>query len=325
VAQEAARAGGPFRVVFVEGTEERIQRAARLLADAGIVSPTLLGEPGEVAAAAAAHGVGMDGLAVVDPASESVRAETVERYLAVSDLFSARLLTRKFARPLNFGAGFLATGQADMLAAGVTFSTGDVVVAAREYVGLEPGISTVSSVGFVDLPDVMGERRSIAFADCAVTTDPDATQLADIAITTADTVAALTGWTPRVALLSYSTCGSAEGPSVDRVVAAVRQAQERRPDLLIDGEFQLDPAILPAAAAAKVRRPSEVAGQANVLIFPDLDAGNMTVKAASFFGGATSYGPLLQGFARPVTDFSRSATADDVVGNVVLGVLRVRR
>ena len=158
----------------------------------------------------------------------------------------------------------------------------------------------------------------ICFADCAVNARPSSEELADIALASADTVSLLLGWAPRVAMLSFSTKGSSEHEEVDRVRAAVEIARERRPELAVDGEFQLDAAIIPAVAAKKVKVPSAVAGKANVVIFPDLGAGNIGVKMVQIFAGATAHGPLLQGFARPVTDFSRSAPVEEIVGNLVM-------
>jgi phosphate acetyltransferase len=313
------------RVVFVEGTDERILRAARQLADLGIARPLLLGDPAATRDAAERATVELDGIEVLDADDDGL----VERHLAafqeVCADYSDKLLRRKIRVPLNHGAIMLRIGEVEALAAGVVHSTGDVILAGQQFVGLAEGTTTVSSVGFLELPAVAGEARTFAFADCAVTVDPDPSTLADIALTTAQTASTLLGWEPRVAMLSYSTDGSGEGASVDKVREAVAIARSRRPDIAVDGEFQLDPAILPRAAASKVRRVSAVAGQANILVFPDLDAGNIAVKCAMLFGSATNYGPLLQGFAKPIADFSRSATVEDIVGSVTLRLLGAQR
>lgn len=162
----------------------------------------------------------------------------------------------------------------------------------------------------------------LALADCAITAQPDAEELAGIAIASADTASTLLGWEPRVAMLAFSTCGSAEHESIDVVREAVQLVHERRPDIACDGEFQLDAAILPQAAEHKVPRESTVAGRANVLVFPNLHAGNIGVKLVQIFGRANAYGPVLQGFAAPVCDFSRSAPLEEMLGNVAMLVVR---
>lgn len=162
----------------------------------------------------------------------------------------------------------------------------------------------------------------LALADCAITAQPDAKDLAGIAIASADTVRSLLGWEPRVAMLSFSTCGSAEHESIDVVRQAVALAKELRPGLKVDGEFQLDAALLPQTAEKKVTRSSDVAGRANVLVFPNLHAGNIGVKLIQIFGRANAYGPVLQGFAKPVCDFSRSAPVEEMLGNVAMLVIR---
>ena len=162
----------------------------------------------------------------------------------------------------------------------------------------------------------------LALADCAITAQPDAEDLAGIAISSADTVSALTGWEPRVALLAFSTKGSAEHETIDVVRAAVQRVHELRPGILGDGELHLNAAIIPAVAAHKVKGDSPVAGRANVLIFPNLHAGNIGVKLVQIFGHANAYGPVLQGFAQPVCDFSRSAPVEEMLGNVAMLIIR---
>ena len=180
----------------------------------------------------------------------------------------------------------------------------------------------ISSVGIADIPGYTfpDGGHLLAVGDCAVCANPSASELASIAISTCDTIKSVTGWIPKCALLSYSTAGSAEGELVDKVRTAVELANERRPDLLIDGEFQLDAAICPEIAKKKVKRDSKVAGQANIVIFPDLNAGNIGVKLIQQFGHANAYGPLLQGFSMICCDCSRSAPVDELVGNIIFSV-----
>ena len=196
---------------------------------------------------------------------------------------------------------------------------------AGEYLKAFPDFSEKTALRKLKKPltcFTLGENGMLALADCAITAQPDAKDLAGIAIASADTVRTLLGWEPRVAMLAFSTCGSAEHESVEVVRQAVELAKKLRPELKIDGEFQLDAAILPQTARKKVKRESSVAGKANVLIFPNLHAGNIGVKLIQIFGHANAYGPVLQGFAKPVCDFSRSAPVEEMLGNVAMLVIR---
>lgn len=190
-------------------------------------------------------------------------------------------------------------------------------------VGLAEGVRSPSSLGIADIPGFDGpEGTMLGLADCAITAQPTAEELAGIAIASADTASSLLGWEPRVALLAFSTKGSARHESIDVIREAVERVHELRPDIKCDGELQFDAAIVPSVAAHKVKGASEVAGRANVLIFPNLHAGNIGVKMVQIFGHANAYGPALQGFAAPVCDFSRSAPVQEMLGNVAMLVIR---
>jgi phosphate acetyltransferase len=190
-------------------------------------------------------------------------------------------------------------------------------------VGMKPGIDTISSVAIADIPEFEGsEGTLLAFGDSAVCTNPNSSQLAGIAVSACDTITALLDWEPRCALISYSTLGSGQGELVDKVVEAVKIANETRPDLAIDGEFQFDSAISPAVAAKKVKRESRVAGKANIIIWPDLNVGNTAVKLIQQFGHADAYGPMLLGFNKVVCDCSRGAPVSEIKGNIVISALR---
>ena len=226
--------------------------------------------------------------------------------------------------PLNFALMMEAVGDVDVTFAGINSSTGEVIYAAQTLIGLEDNLDTISSIGIAEMPNYTFSYGSniIAVGDCAVCTNPSASELASIAIAACDTMKAVTGYEPRCAMLSYSTCGSGSGELVDKVTSAIKIAKEKRPDLKIDGEFQLDSAIVPEVATKKVKRESEVAGKANILIFPDLNAGNIGVKLIQRFGGANAYGPLLQGFRKICCDCSRGAPISEMVGNIAISVVR---
>lgn len=313
----------PGRVGFPEADSPDILKTAEQVVATGIGTPVLVGEPTAIGALAAEHGVSTAGFEYFDNTSEENRAALAAEYAAKFEDFSEKAVARKSKDPLRCAMFLLKLGKVDCVAGGKNYSTGDVVFEAIGIVGLQEGVESPSSLGIADIPGFEGpEGQMLAIADCAITAQPDAADLAGIAISSADTVRTLLGWEPRVALLSFSTCGSAEHESLEVVRQAVELVHQRRPDVKCDGEFQLDAAIIPKVAAKKVPRESEVAGKANVLIFPNLHAGNIGVKLIQIFGHANAYGPVLQGFALPVCDFSRSAPVDEMLGNVAMLVLR---
>ena len=319
---EKAKAA-PQRVAFPESGSVDILKTAELVVSQGIGFPTLLGVPAEIEALAAANGVSTAGFSYFDHTDEAVRAALAEEYSAAYEDFSAKSVARKAKDPVRCAMFLLKLDRVDCVAAGKEYSTGDVVYEAMSIVGLAEGVENPSSLGIADIPGFDGpEGQMLGLADCAITAQPDAKDLAGIAISSAETIQAILGWEPRIAMLSFSTCGSAEHESIDVVRNAVELVRQLRPGLKVDGEFQLDSAIIPAVAAKKVNRESDVAGKANILIFPNLHAGNIGVKLIQIFGHANAYGPVLQGFAKPVCDFSRSAPVDEMLGNVAMLVLR---
>ncbi len=313
------------RVVFPEANEEKILRAVRQIWDTSIAYPILVGEPRAVSALAGGIGVSLDGITVIDPTD----AEKVERfaggYAKINPDFPASAVKRMLKAPLYFAAMMVRLDEADCMVAGLNHTTGEVIMASEMIIGLQEGISTVSSTGILSIPGYEGPEGSLlGIADCAVCPAPDPKELADIAISTADTLTRMLGWEPRVALLSFSTKGSASHERVDMVLKALEMVRERRPELLIDGELQLDSAIVPEVAARKVKGGSPVAGRANILIFPDLNSGNIGVKLVQRFAKAVAYGPLLQGFAKPVSDLSRGAPVEEIVGAATMVAVRAQ-
>ncbi len=315
----------PQRVVFPESTDESILRAARRLLAEGLALPVLTGTPAELAPLAEALGLDLQGIEIIDPGDEGTRMRLIEECGHLFPDMSAKGLDRRLRSPLNLGAFLVAAGGADALVAGIQHATQDVILAAMTFIGMEEGISTPSSMMLMRVPGYEGPEGSlIVFADCGVAIAPDPGELADIALATARSVRLLLGWEPRVALLSFSTKGSADHESVARVREAVEILKARDPQLLVDGELQVDAAIVPTVAARKVPGGSPVAGRANILIFPDLNAGNIACKCVQRFAKGDAFGPFLQGFAKTVSDLSRGSTVDDVIGASVMACVHAQ-
>jgi phosphate acetyltransferase len=307
-----------------EALNEKMMQAAFEAGNEGYIYPILVGNKAEIEQAIQERGYDLSVFTVVDMEDEEYRKTLIEKYIALPDTrLKEKALNRRMQDKLQFAMVMQAVGDADVTFAGIDYTTGDVLLAGQMIIGLKPGIATISSIGLCDIPGFEGSEGSLlAVGDSAVCTNPNAQQLASIAISACDTVKSLLDWQPRCACVSYSTLGSGQGELIDKVTEAVKIANELRPDLAIDGEFQLDAAISPSVAAKKVKRESKVAGKANVVIWPDLNVGNVAVKLIQQFGHADAYGPMLQGFKKVVCDCSRGAPVSELKGNIVISAVR---
>lgn len=314
----------PQRVAFPEATNEKMLQAAYETGKGGFIIPVLVGDVGSIQALCKEKGYDLDAFVIVDISNEAYKQKLVEAYVSLpGTLLKEKAISRRMNDPLYYSMVMQAVEEVDVTFAGIDNTTGDVLLAAQMIIGLQEGVSTVSSIGLCDIPGFDGSEGSLlAVGDSAVCTNPTAQQLAEIAITSCDTVKSLLKWDPRCAMISYSTDGSGQGELVDKVLEALRIATQMRPDYKIDGEFQLDTAIIPEVAKKKVKRASEVAGKANILIWPDLNVGNTSVKLIQTFGRANAYGPMLQGFKKVVCDCSRGAGVSEIKGNIVISAVR---
>lgn len=315
----------PKRVAFPEANNIKMLAAMQEVASKGYAETVVVGNIEEVKTLVKENNIDDSKFKYIDNLDEKYSNDVLQRYLKLPNIiFGEKSLLRRMKDPLNFALMMEAVGDVDVTFAGINSSTGEVIYAAQTLIGLEDNLDTISSIGIAEMPNYTFSYGSniIAVGDCAVCTNPSASELASIAIAACDTMKAVTGYEPRCAMLSYSTCGSGSGELVDKVTSAIKIAKEKRPDLKIDGEFQLDSAIVPEVATKKVKKESEVAGKANILIFPDLNAGNIGVKLIQRFGGANAYGPLLQGFKKICCDCSRGAPISEMVGNIAISVVR---
>ncbi|HDR8909248.1 TPA: phosphate acetyltransferase [Burkholderia multivorans] len=304
----------PMRIALSEADDPRVLAAAARATRDGIAHIVLVGPRAAILAAAARDGVSLDGMTLVDPAASASRdmyADTLHA-LRKNKGMTADVARDAVLDPLCHANLMVRLGDADGSVAGAVHATADVVRAAIQLIGVDPAFRLVSSFFLMMLCEPFHTiKGGLIFSDCALVVDPDAEQLAEIAMAAADSAQALLGETPRVAMLSFSTSGSAHHAAVDKVTAATQRVRAQRPTLAIDGDVQLDAAIVAEIAERKIVH-SQVGGHANVLVFPSLEAGNIGYKLAERIGRAKAVGPLLQGLRRPANDLSRGCSADDV-------------
>ena len=316
----------PQRIVLPEGEDERIVKAAGIVSEEEIAYPLLLGDNKKIKQKIDHFGIDLANLRIIDPLNFPKISEYVSFYCTMRKdrSISERIARLILKKSLNLGALMVKLGEADGLVAGAINLTASVIKSGVLMIGLREGVSIPSSFFIMSIPGVsLGEEGLLIFADAAVNPDPNPSQLAEIAISTGRSAEVLLGWEPRVALLSFSTKRSASHPLVDKVIEATRIVQRKAPYLLADGELQADAALIPEIAQSKVKG-SKVAGKANVLIFPNLDSANISYKLVQYLARGQAYGPILQGFNRPINDLSRGASVEDIVTIITLTAVQAQ-
>ena len=306
---------GNKHIVLPEGKEPRIVKAASIIVAQGIAKVTILGDPESIKAIAEKEGVDLSGVELLDPEKQANFQEYVDKFY---EMRKAKGMTPEKAlatmkNTMYYGAMMVKLGADDGMVGCALCTTADTLRPALQIIKTAPGVKTVSSVFLMEVPNCkLGSDGMFVFGDCAINIAPDAQQLCDIAIASAETARKVCGMDPRVAMLSYSTKGSGKGENVDKVVEATALVKANAPELNVDGELQADAALVESVGQFK-SPGSAVAGKANVLVFPDLQAGNIGYKLVQRLAGATAVGPISQGFAKPINDLSRGCSVEDIV------------
>lgn len=313
-------------IALPEATDKRVLEAANKITKEGFAKVILLGNKTKIEKIAMEHSISIDGISIVNP----IDSDKYEEYAnALYDLRKAKGMTEEQAHELmkdetHFGMMMVKMGACDGLVSGAIHSSSDTLRPALQILKTAPNTKLVSAFFLMVVPNCeYGENGVFVFSDCGLNQNPNSDELSEIAISSSKSFEQLVGKTPKVAMLSYSSYGSAKSELVDKVQEATKLVKEKEPELLVDGELQLDAAIIPEVAASKAKE-SNVAGKANILIFPDLNAGNIGYKLVQRLAKAEAYGPLCQGIAKPVNDLSRGCSADDIVGVVAITAVQAQ-